>query len=568
MRRIVWIALLAALAVGCQPSTEPSATPPAAATPREQRLVSATISDPKTFNPIISVDMASAAAVGDLFDGLVRFNPVTLQMEPLLAERWEYNDNGTVCTLHLRHGVHWHDGQAFTAADVAFTFQAIFDDRVPNSIKHALLVDGQPIKTEVVDDFTIRLMIPRPFAPLISAISFPILPQHILGSALQDGTFTQQWGIDTGPDKLIGTGPYRMTRYVPAQFVELQRNPDYWMKDDAGKPLPYLETQTLLIVPNQDTMYLKFLAGQTDVHSPRPEEVADLKGRADELKINVQEVGLDTGSTFVSFNRNPRHYGQGDKRDPHFGWFTDPHFLQAIAHAIDKQSMIVNCLNGYGKPAVAEISPEDKLYHNPNLKDYSYDLDEARRLLKEGGYIDRDGDGVIEDAAGKPIEFSLNTNAGNQVREKMCSILKEDWTKLGMKVNYRPLDFTTLVEKIDHTFDWDAILIGFTGTPEPNNGANLLRSSGNLHLWNPSQPEPVTPWEKEIDNLLEQGSRELDVEKRRTFYWRIQEILHEQLPMIETVRQTQFAANKRIVQNYHPTVWGLYHPELLRIAEN
>jgi len=315
-------------------------------------------------------------------------------------------------------------------------------------------------------------------------------------------------------------------------------------------------------------MYLKFLAGQTDVHSPRPEEVAELRSKDNALKIAVTELGLETGTTFVSFNRNPRHYAKNGKTDARLTWFTDPNFLRAIAHAIDKQSMIVNCLNGYGKPAVAEISPENKIYHDPNLTDYAYDLNEAKALLTAGGYIDRDGDGVIEDRDGTPVEFSLNTNSGNQVREKICSILKEDWSKLGMKVNYRPLDFTTLVEKIDNTFDWDAILIGFTGTPDPNNSSNLLRSSGNLHFWNPSQPKPATPWEAEIDNLLDQGSRELDVDKRRVDYWRIQDILHEQLPMIQTVRQTQFVAYKNELQNFHPTVWGLYRPELIRIAGN
>lgn len=566
MRHLILAAVLASLVVACRQSSEPSAGTPASSS-LAQRLVSATISDPKTFNPLLVVDGASAAAVGDLFEGLARLNPVTIEMEPRLAEKWEISADGTVYTFHLRHDVRWHDGVALTAADVAFTFDAIFDDRVPNSSKHTLLIDGQRVKTEIADDFTIRLILPRPFAPLINALGFDILPNHILGPALQNGTFAQSWGIDTPPEQIIGTGPYRMARYVPAQFIEFRRNPDYWMKDDAGKPLPYLDIQTVLVVPNQDTMYLKFLSGQTDAHSPRPEEVGDLRAKTDELKIVVQDVGLDTGSQFVAFNRNPQHFVQNGKADPRLTWFTDPNFLKALAHAIDKQSMIVNCLNGYGKPAVAEISPENKLYHNPNLQDYAYDLDEARRLLKEGGYIDRNGDGVIEDGAGNPIEFTLNTNAGNQVRERMCSMLKEDWTKLGMQVNYRPLDFTTLVEKLDHTFDWDAVLIGFTGTTEPNNGANMLRSSGNLHLWNPNQPAPATPWEAEIDKLLEQGSGEIDVQKRPPYYWRIQEILHQQLPLIETVRATQFTAYKKSIQNFHPTVWGLYRPELIRIAE-
>jgi peptide/nickel transport system substrate-binding protein len=534
---------------------------------RPQRVVSATISDPKTFNPLLVVDSASATVVGASFEGLVRLNPKTVGMEPSLAEKWEVSDDGTVYTFHLRHEVLWDDGVPFTAADVAFTFAAIFDDRVPNSTKPALLVDGQPIKTEVVDDYTVRLILPRPFAPLINSLSGAILPEHILGHALERGTFAQSWGVDTPPDQIIGTGPYRLARYVPAQFIEFRRNPHYWMKDEAGVPLPYLDSETLLIVPNQDTMYLKFLSNQTDVHTPRPEEIADLRAKADQLNITLDEVGLDTGSQFVAFNRNPRHYVNGETHDPRLTWFTDPYFLKAVAHAIDKQAMIVNCLNGYGKPAVAEISPENKLYHNPNLQDYAYDLEEARRLLKEGGYIDRNGDGILEDAAGNPIEFTLSTNAGNQVRERMCSMLKEDWTKLGMRVDYRPLDFTTLVEKLDHTFDWDAVLIGFTGTIEPNNGANLLRSSGNLHLWNPNQTTPATPWEAEIDGLLDQGSRDLDEHKRAQYYWRIQGILQEQLPMIETIRQTQFIAYKRFLQNFQPTVWGLYRPELIRVGE-
>jgi peptide/nickel transport system substrate-binding protein len=583
MGRFVPIALVLLLVlVGCQQSSEPSAPPhgeqpaiagsdpPATSTAKPahgQRLVTATISDPKTFNPITAVDASSASATNELFDGLVRLNPVTMEEEPALAEGWERNDDGTVWTFHLRHGVRWHDHQPFTAADVVFTFNAIFDEHVPNSLKHVLMVDGQSIKVERVDDYTVRMQLPQPFAPLINSIGTPILPEHILGPSLRDGTFVQQWGIDTPPEKIVGTGPYRMTRYVPVQFIEYQRNPDYWMKDDAGRSLPYLESQTQLIVPNQDTMYLKFLSGQTDTHSPRPEEVADLRAKADQLQINMQEIGLDTGSMFIAFNRNPHHYVNDGKRDPRLTWFTDLHFLRAIAHAMDKQAMIINCLNGYGKPAVTDISPENKLFHDPNLKDYDYNLDTARQLLKEGGYVDRDSDGILEDSNGNPVELSLTTNAGNQIREKICSILKEDWGKLGIKVNYRPLDFQALVEKLYTTHDWDAVLIGFTGGIEPNNGANLLRSSGNLHFWNPDQPQPATPWEAEIDTLLDQGARELDTQKRRTYYWRIQEILHDQLPMIQTVRQLEFAAYKKLVGNYRPTVWGLYRPELIRIAE-
>jgi peptide/nickel transport system substrate-binding protein len=189
----------------------------------------------------------------------------------------------------------------------------------------------------------------------------------------------------------------------------------------------------------------------------------------------------------------------------------------------------------------------------------------ARRLLTDAGYVDRDRDGIIEDPDGNRVEFSLNTNAGNQVREKICSILKEDWTKLGLSVSYRPLDFALLVEKLDTTFDWDAMLMGFTGGIEPQNAASLLRSSGNLHLWNPNQPSPSTTWEAEIDRLLAEGSRESDIDARSRVYWQIQEILHQELPMIQTVREMRFTAYKTALANFHPTVWGVYRPELIRI---
>jgi peptide/nickel transport system substrate-binding protein len=532
---------------------------------RGDRLVTATISDPKTFNPLLSVDSASSEAVGEVFEGLVRLNPKTTLPEPVLATSWEHDEAGTTWTFHLRDGVTWHDGVPFTADDVAFSFDAVFDPKVPNSVKHVLMVGGQPMRTEVVDPHTIKLTMAEPFAPLLNSIGFDILPKHILGPALADGTFTQTWGIDTPPEKIVGTGPYRLVRYVPAQLLQYERNPTYWMRDEQGGALPRLPGRTSLIVPDQNTMYLKFLDRQLHAYAPRPEEVDDLRKRADELEITLDKIGLDTGMLFVSFNRNPAHYAKDGKTDPRLAWFTDPNFLRAIAHSIDKQSMIQNTYFGYGEPAVSAISPENTAYYNPNLAPYPYDLDTARRLLEEGNYRDRDGDGVREDAEGHPLQFELSTNAGNQVRERLCSILKEDWTKLGIKVNYRPLDFATLVEKLSTNFDWDAMVMGFTGGVEPHASSNLLRSSGNLHLWQPNQQAPATPWEAEIDREIAAGARELDPEKRVAHYWKIQEILHRELPMIQLVRQQRFIAAKTYLVDYVPTVWGLYEPERIGI---
>jgi len=274
----------------------------------------------------------------------------------------------------------------------------------------------------------------------------------------------------------------------------------------------------------------------------------------------LQATGIDAGSRIFAFNRNPRHYIHDGIVDPRYQWFTDINFMQALAHALDKRGIIDLCYRGLAVPAVADISPADKIFHNPNLKDYDYNLKLAARILDEAGYrMIRPG--VRGDPQGHPIVFELTTPTGNPTSDQICAIYKQDLAKLGITVNYRPLEFITLVKKLDSSFDWDCVLIGFTGTIEPNNAANFLRSSGNLHVWNPSQPRPATAWEGEIDRLLDEGTRIMDPQQRAPYYWRIQRILHDQLPIIETVREIGYVAYRASLENFDETTWGMYKPE-------
>ncbi|MGH7877937.1 MAG: ABC transporter substrate-binding protein [Candidatus Binataceae bacterium] len=556
-----WIAQLALaglLGAGCRVNR------PAINHAAAQILYDSMASDPNTFNPVLVTDSASDAAIGDLFEGLVRENPKTTLTDPDLAEKWELTDGGKTITFHLRHDVKWSDGVPLTARDVLFTLRVIYDPRVPNSASFVLTVDGQRIKAEAPDDYTVVMRLPRLFAPLLHAIGFPIIPEHVLKPALEAGRFNRTWGIDTPPARLVSLGAYTMLRYVPGQQIAFARYPSYWMRAAGDGELPRLHGQTLLIVPDRNAQYLRFRAGMTDVYSPRPEEVFSLREQAAALGITIQPVGIDTGSLFFAFNRNPRHYIRHGVTDPRYRWFTDINFMRALAHAVDKPGMINLCFRGLAIPAVGDISPENKIFYNPNLKDYDYDLRLAARLLDEAGYrMLRPG--VRGDPDGHPLVFDLTTSTGDEsVRGEMCVIFKQDLEQLGITVNYRPLEFITLVKRIESSFDWDCMLMGFTGGLEPNNGANFLRSSGNLHIWNPSELKPATPWEAEIDQLLDQGTRVADPRARAPYYWRIQQILHDQLPIIETVRQRRFAAYRNQLENYEPTVWGLYQPEYIQ----
>jgi peptide/nickel transport system substrate-binding protein len=531
-----------------------------------QILYDSMATDPNTFNPILVTDASSDQAIGDLFEGLVKENPKTTLIEPDLAQNWELGDGGKTITFHLRHDVKWSDGVPFTAHDVLFTLKLIYDPHIPNSASFVLTVDGQPIQAYAPDDYTVVMRLPRPFAPLMHAIGFQIVPEHALTAALDAGRFNRTWGIDTPPRALISLGAYQMTRYVPGQQIAFSRYPSYWMHDSNGGPLPRLRGQTLLIVPDRNAQYLRFRAGLTDVYAPRPEEVVSLREQAAALGITIQSVGIDTGSLFFAFNRNPRHYVHNGVTDPRYRWFTDINFMRALAHAVDKQGMINLCFRGLAVPATGDISPENKIFYNPNLTDYDYNLALAARMLDEAGYrMIRPG--VRGDPLGHPLEFDLTTPTENDIRGEMCVIFKQDLEQLAIKVNYRPLEFITLVERIDTSFDWDCMLMGFTGGIEPNNGANFLRSSGNLHIWNPAEPKPATPWEAEIDHLLDQGTRVMEPQARAPYYWRIQQILHDQLPIIETVREHRFIAYRNALEHYDPTVWGLYQPEYIQFRD-
>jgi peptide/nickel transport system substrate-binding protein len=526
--------------------------------PVEQRITTSTISDPKTFNLIVAKETSSTALLGYTFEGLVTMNIDTTEVEPHLAESWEVSEDGKIWTFHLRKDVKWFDGKPLTADDVIFTFDAIHNENVITSSKDILNIDGQPIKPEKIDDFTISFTLPRPFVPFLRTMSTDIMPKHKLQGALEQNKFNEVWAINTPPAEIIGSGPFIFTEYVQAQYAKYKRNPHYWKKDESGVSYPYLAQQSILIVPDQNTIYLKYTAGETDIYYPQMDKLAGTEDYCKDNECELNDLGVNLGINFIGFNQNPRPFTTEDGVDPKFKWFTDIKFRRALAHAVDKQSIINTVFRGHARPAVSFISPAVKTFHNPNMEDYKFDLELAGRLLDEAGYRDRDGDGMREDAQGNVISFDLNTNGGNNDREKMCTIIKDDWEKLGLKVNYRPIDFNSLVSKIDSNFDWDVIMLAFTGGPEPHNGANIHRSSGTLHFWNPRQTEPATAWEAELDEIIEQGSREMDPEKRKAIYWRLQEIYHEQLPMIPLVRTNSHVSYRNKLDGYRPTLWGAH----------
>ncbi len=535
-------------------------------------LTFATISEPLTFNLAIANDASSSGVLGALFEGLTEVSWLTDEVEPALAESWARSDDGLTWTFYIGRDVTWHDGEPFTAHDVDFTFnRIIYNDDILASSRatfHFRSIDeetGQwqesPMTVRALDEYTVECVLPVSFAPFLRSMGTAIYPRHILEKHVDDDSFVETWDIETDPAEFIGTGPFTIESYEPMSRVVMRRNPDYWLKNEAGDTLPYLDRIVYNIVPDLETELAKFLAGESDSHGVLGEEFAELEPQQEERNFTIYKRGPAFGTTFLGFNMNPgKNPETGDVyvAPEKLAWFQNKEFRQAAAHSIDKDAIIDDVQHGLGYPQWAAISPAAGDFHNPDVRRYEYDLDKANEILDGMGWTDTDGDGIREDGAGNPIEFSLVTNTGNSVRERAAAIISRGMEQIGLKVDLQLIEFGDLVSQLTASYDWEAMVIGLTGGTEPHGGITVWHSNENLHLWNPNQPQPATEWEAEINELYIKGSQELDRAKRIGHYLRAQEIAAENVPLIYTTLSERLSAVRNVFGNLTPTLYAVW----------
>lgn len=523
-------------------------------------LVLSTISDPKSFNPIIAKETSTTTITNHIFEGLTRTNGVTTEVEPNLAERWEVDPEGLVWTFYLGKDVKWSDGRPFTADDVVFTFRRlIYNPDIPNSARDIFTIEGKEFKVEKVGRFTVRFTLPVKFAPFLRGMGQEILPKHRLEAIVGKGEFNFAWGVDASPDEIVGTGPYTLSKYLSGQRVILERNPHYWRRDRAGNRLPYIDRIIYLIVQSQDVSLLKFQEGTLDTYGLRGSDYPILKPKEKEGNFTIFNTGPAFGTNFLVFNLNSGTNEETKKpfvEPKKLAWFTNLEFRRAVAHAIDRRSIIEIVMNGLGDPQYSSMSPSAGFFYNPDVTKYDYDPKKARQLLDAAGFKDRNGDGILDDPQGNKVEFNLFSNAGNTQRIQIAGIIRKDLEQIGIKVHFTQLEFNNLVTKLDSTFDWEAIVLGLTGGIEPHFGKNVWESSGHLHLWFPKQKKPATPWEVRIDEIFNKAVQELDPARRKELYNEWQRIVSEQLPLIYTALPANIFAVRNRFGNLHPTSYG------------
>lgn len=524
-------------------------------------LVSSTIGEgPKTFNPFNTKDATSATMAEIMYDGLVSSDPKTGQVVPKLAKSFEISPDGKTYTFHLRRGIKWSDGKPITANDVDFSWNKIILPGLGNtSTRDSILIDGKLPKVEKVDDYTVKFITIKPFAPFLRILSAPIAPKHVFEPAVKKGAkyFDSFLSTTTPPKDFVTSGAFKLKEYVPAQRIVFERNPNYYEINLKGEKLPYLDKVIYLIVGDLNNEILKFEAGELDTIALRGSNVGRYKKKESKSNFVIYNIGPDTGTMFVTLNMNRRKNEQGKYHVSPVKqvWFNDINFRNAIDWAIDRKNMVNNVANGLGAPLFTAESL-NSIYLNKKLAlGHPKDLNKAKAYLKKSGFYWKKG--ILYDKRNHRVEFDLYTNAGNTEREAIGVMVKQDLEDLGMKVNFKPIEFNSLVNKMVNSLDWDLVIMGLTGSPlEPHNGKNVWYSTGSLHLFN-QRPSGKTfdrlPWEVRLDKIIDDASLKITFNDRKKLYDEYQQIIYDQKPIIYLYSSIRVIAIRKKFGNIYPS---------------
>lgn len=577
-RHLVWsaLALCCVLSVACGPITPaaPQATAQAGATTSAAQPTSAATSqstttsqaaqaaaqptpqatgpqvritlnqEPDTLNPFYSGLRATFTITQAIFNGLVVVNEQgdyegDLAMEVPTVQNGGVSADGLTITYKLRQGVKWADGQPFSADDVKFTYDAIMN---PANTISGKSVYGKIESLTVKDPYTVELKMKEPYAAYAEFFSYPvgILPRHALGSLpdLNKADFNR---------KPFGTGPYRVTDWQAANYIQLDANPNYY------KGAPKIGRVIVRIVPDKNTQLAQVRANETDVAVDLNEDDAVQVDRipgwkafaiagltSDRLFLNLAEPGVADGSR--------PHPILGDKR-----------VRQALEMGIDKQQLVDKVLSGKTKVATSEYPVG---WAAPNLEPSKYDVDTAKRLLDEAGWqVGADG---IREKDGRKLHLSISSTSGNTLRENVEQLIQAGWKAMGVDLEIKNATAAVLVGEwsengLVQRGNFDIAYYGFTpgidpsGTISPRFHSKQIPFEGNQG----EGDNGMRYRDPQVDQWIDEADRTLDQARRKELYGEVMRKIADDVPVIYLYNRANVEAVSQRVQgpHSHPFRW-------------
>ena len=474
-----------------------------------------------TLHPLLTKSNSNIQVLGLIYDSLITFDD-QLNVVPGLAESWQVSDDGMTWTFQLRKDVKWHDGTGLTANDVDFTFKAINDKRYDSVYQY----NTQSVaRFEVVDEYTFRVVLNRPYGGFIRMMYFPVLPKHQL-QGLEIKSVDQDF-------KPIGTGPYRFAEYTPMKEIKLKAS-DTWWKDQS----PYIDEVIVRLMPDNQTALYALEAKEADFVVT---DVVDWKKYNGKENIRTKEF-LTGAYEFIGVNFN--HNVLSDKA-----------VRKAMAYAIDRETIIDEVLLGHARLSDVPMMPGTALY-DESAYSYWLDREKAIELLNQAGWTDSDNDGVLDkeiEGVVTPLAFELVTNNENMIREKSAEMIAAHLKDIGMNVTLKKAPWDDLKEMVD-TKNFDAVLTGFDLAPSMDlsfafHSEEIERGTNFISYRN-----------AEMDDLLFQTFRAVDAAQSRQAYAKLQKLIVEDVPYISLYFRTSAVIyNGRLRGDINPISTNLYN---------
>ena len=497
--------------------------------------------DPKTFNPLL-VEDESSETIRYLTGGvLIRLNRYTQELEGELATKWKVSENGRRIDFELRRGVRFSDGTPFTCNDVVYTMRELMDPNLHSPVGDSFRSAPGPVESKCVGPSAVTVRFPAPVAAL--AAQFDEVAMLSAHSAAKESAVL---------------GPFALGEYKPGEYVLLRRNPNYWKRDANGRALPYLDSIRLEIQQNRELELLRFRRGELDIINKLDPEMYDRL--SSEMPRSVLDAGPSLDWEIVFFNQVENAPLPEYKRR----WFRSQDFRRAISEGIRRDDLVRIVYRGHARAAVGPVSVANHFWLNSALQPPSGSESSVRALLERAGFR-RSGSALL-DRDGNRVEFSMITNAGNKLHERMLALIQQDLARFGIQLNVLTLDFPSLIERISRTFNYEAVLMAFTNLDlDPSGQMNIWVSSAANHQWNPNEKTPATAWEAEIDKLMAAQSGSEDRARRKLYFDRVQQIVADQAPMLFLVNPNALAAVSGSVKNLTPAAlrpqiyWNVEH---------
>jgi peptide/nickel transport system substrate-binding protein len=458
-------------------------------------LIDAVIGEPSGLITMIAGEDAASTVAANIFNSLLKYDK-NLDLEGELVKSWEVSSDRKTITFHLKPNLKWADGKPLTSADVLFTWQLVTDDktRTPYGADYKLVQSA-----EAPDALTFRATYAQPYAPALSSwAGLQILPQHLL--------FDQDINTTAFARKPVGSHYYQLSDWRTGERISLVRNPL------ATQGQARINCLVSRFIPDVAAQFLELLADNIDAMTLNPIQYARIfPARPDLTKKIALYKELGSGYTYMGFNL---------KHKP----FDDVRVRLAINYAINKQELIDGVLLGLGEPVASPYKPGTR-WSNPKLHPYPYDAKKAMALLKQAGFEDHDGDGIL-DRNGKPLAFEIITNQNKQ-REMSAVLIQRRLKEIGIDCKIRVLEWASFISRYIKTGDFDVVILAWGLTPDPD----------QYSIWHSSQQAPgkfnfVGYNNPRVDKLLEQGRLEFDADKRMKIYHEFSEILLQDSPVI------------------------------------